>query len=220
MNSDRSTTSEATDLLSRVAHDFSNVLMTIELHAEMIVDGSPAVVDEAKAILRAAECGTRLARQLLDLYGDHIGRTRRVDIDAAIRGMEGMLRVMLGRGMSLGLTLAGAPVGIDLLSLEKVILNLVTNARDAMSDGGRLTISTRQSQGMVELVVADTGHGIPSDLMAAIFDPFVTGKPSKGGTGLGLSIVREMVVGVGGRVSAESSPEGTVMCVLLPMAAR
>jgi signal transduction histidine kinase len=103
-------------------------------------------------------------------------------------------------------------------ALSQVVLNLITNARDAMPNGGRMSIVTSrvsEARDAVELVVADSGHGMNADTLPRIFDPFYTTKPT--GTGLGLSIVYGIVQDHGGTITAESTPrEGTRFVVRLP----
>jgi CheY-like chemotaxis protein len=109
----------------------------------------------------------------------------------------------------------------DKLQLQQVLLNLINNAEDAMSEqgGGTLSITTEQAEGFVRLLVEDTGKGIPPELLPHIFDPFFTTKPVGKGTGLGLAIVYGIVTGHGGRIWAENKPEGGAKFVVeLPVA--
>jgi signal transduction histidine kinase/DNA-binding response OmpR family regulator len=102
--------------------------------------------------------------------------------------------------------------------LEQVFFNLVTNARDAMPDGGTITISTRIKDKMVEISFADSGHGIPEDKMKSIFEPFFTTKEIGKGTGLGLSICKEIIEGHGGSISVQSQiNKGTEFIIRLPV---
>jgi signal transduction histidine kinase len=111
------------------------------------------------------------------------------------------------------------PVCADRAQLEQGLLNLVTNAVDAMPQGGRLSLAARADDGQVALVVADTGAGIPADDLARVFEPLYTTKPRGKGTGLGLPIVREIVEAHGGTVRLDSrAGEGTAAVVLLPAA--
>jgi signal transduction histidine kinase len=141
-----------------------------------------------------------------------------------LEGLADLVRPsLLGRGIDLDLHVAPGlpPVCADRAQLEQGLLNLVTNAVDAMPEGGRLTLAARADDGQVALVVTDTGAGIsPADL-ARVFEPLYTTKPRGKGTGLGLPIVREIVEAHGGTVRLDSrAGEGTTAVVRLPAAAK
>ena len=129
---------------------------------------------------------------------------------------------LVGRGIELGLEVApGLPaVGVDRVQLEQALLNLVSNAVDAMPEGGRLSLAARPDGDGVALVVTDSGDGIPPEDLPRVFDPLYTTKPPGKGTGLGLPILREIVEAHGGTVRLESrAGEGTTAVVRLPPAA-
>jgi signal transduction histidine kinase len=108
-------------------------------------------------------------------------------------------------------------VFVDAGPIEQALLNLVTNSVDAMPQGGRLRLGARAGEGFVELVVADSGHGIEADILDHVFDPLFTTKPLGRGTGLGLSIVRDVVAAHGGTLDfASRAGEGTTVTVRLP----
>jgi signal transduction histidine kinase len=140
-----------------------------------------------------------------------------------VRGLAELVRPsLLGHGIELGLEVApGLPaVGADRAQLEQALLNLVSNAVDAMPGGGRLVLAARPHASGVALVVADTGDGIAPDELEKVFDPLYTTKPPGKGTGLGLPILREVVEAHGGTVELESHPgAGTTALVCLPAAA-
>src|SRR5262249_18458999 len=101
--------------------------------------------------------------------------------------------------------------------LELALLNVVTNALDAMKQGGTLTISAMPTPDGVRITVRDTGTGIPADVLPRVFEPWVTTKRSGQGTGLGLSITRDVGVAAGGAIAvAESGPHGTTITIDLP----
>ena len=108
----------------------------------------------------------------------------------------------------------------DPVQLELALLNLVSNALDAMPRGGQLEIAASRTTDGVRLTVSDTGAGIPADVLPRVFEPWVTTKPAGRGTGLGLSITREVVVSHGGSIAVRSEPgRGTVFTLDLPSAA-
>ena len=120
--------------------------------------------------------------------------------------------------MELALSEGLPPVSADQGQLQQVVLNLLTNAKDAMPDGGRLVLSTKTVENngkkFVELWVEDSGSGIAADHMDKIFDPFFTTKPEGEGTGLGLSICQGIVEAHGGSIRAENIPEGGAAFVI------
>ncbi len=115
---------------------------------------------------------------------------------------------------------AGLPtMFVDAGQIEQALLNLITNSRDAMPEGGRLRLGARGRGGFVEMVVSDTGHGMPAEIVSQVFDPLFTTKPPGRGTGLGLSIVRDVVAAHGGTVDfASRDAEGTTITLRLPCA--
>jgi signal transduction histidine kinase len=109
---------------------------------------------------------------------------------------------------------------VDAGQVEQALLNLVTNSIDAMPGGGRLRLAARAGPAFVELDVADSGHGIPSEILSRVFDPLFTTKPVGRGTGLGLTIVRDVIAAHGGTVDfASRRHEGTTVTIRLPLAA-
>lgn len=148
---------------------------------------------------------------------------RPVDIDAAVVDTEKMLRRVIGENIELITRLAssGRRVVTDPGQVVQVVMNLALNARDAMPSGGTLEIDTRVEPGSgdVLLRVADTGTGMPADVVARIFDPFFTTKGVGHGTGMGLAVVDGIVRRAGGSIEVASTPgEGTAFTVRLPSA--
>ncbi|HEX3700548.1 MAG TPA: response regulator [Phenylobacterium sp.] len=219
-------------LTGGIAHDFNNLLQVIQGALELIRRraGDTAKVEAwAQNGLQAADRGAALTRQLLAF-----SRTQRLDlrpfaVAELVAGMRELLIRTLGGDIELRLDLddAQAPVLSDRTQLELAILNLAINARDAMPNGGRLTISTRTetvgpgdpvlAEGdYVALCVADTGEGMAADVIARAFDPFFTTKSMGKGTGLGLSQVYGVARQAGGVARIASAPgAGSTVTVLL-----
>lgn len=223
-----------------IAHDFNNLLMVIGSYAEM---GQTTLSAEHPArrhmqeILSAVRRASELTRRLLS-FGHHQGAGQElVSLNWVVEEAAGMLsrlveedieiRVLLGKDVGL--------VRVDPGKIEQVLLNLVVNARDAMPTGGELVIETRlvkltedfarQHTAIlpgehVLLTVTDSGHGIPAEELARIFEPFYTTKSAGNGTGLGLAIAQSIVEENGGLISAASElGAGTSFNIYLPVAA-
>jgi len=200
--------------------------------------GEDPRLSEVREIRRAADRATSLTRQLLAMSRRQVLLPREVDLNALVQEMERMLRRVIGEDIDI-VTVAGAELGrvrADPSQLEQVLLNLAVNARDAMPDGGSLTISTirvRLAPGRDEpaaggvppgdyvvLGVADTGVGMDPETKRKIFEPFFTTKPTGEGTGLGLATVYGIVRQSGGAITVESEPgQGTRFRVFLPCVA-
>ncbi|MBI3790754.1 MAG: PAS domain S-box protein [Gemmatimonadetes bacterium] len=212
-------------LAGGVAHDFNNLLTVIlsgcDVLREMATDEAQRglLVEVERAAQRAAE----LTRQLLAFSRQQVLAPRVVRLDEIVRNMESLLRRLLGADIELAV--ASAPglhrCQVDPAQIEQVILNLAVNARDAMPDGGRLTIETRnvtldeayvrdhpdaRPGDHVQLTVSDTGTGMSSGVQARLFEPFFTTKPEGRGTGLGLSTVYGIVQQSGGTIWVYSEP--------------
>jgi two-component system, cell cycle sensor histidine kinase and response regulator CckA len=219
-------------LASTIAHDFKNLLTPIVGFAdllEMELDGVPAA-ESAREIRRAGMRASDLAQQILDFARQTPQDPRAVDMNQVVAGTSRMLRRMIGSNVKVIVHAAGtrAVVVADPGRLEQVLVNLAINARDAMPDGGTITISVsvladtaglaRSLDGpAVLLTVADSGCGMDAATLARAFDPFFTTRKKSGGTGLGLATVFSIAAGADGRVWGESEPgSGTRMHVLLP----
>ncbi|MCX8032664.1 MAG: response regulator [Thermoleophilia bacterium] len=226
-------------LAGGIAHDFNNLLTAIIGNAEMALletDPSSHVRSYLEDIHGAAERGARLTRQLLTFARRGPLEPAVIDLNEHITQAETMLRRLLPENIELHVVLAPVvhPVLIDISHLDQILLNLVTNARDAMEDGGTLTIETDNADldlayfkahgitnprpGEYAVVsVTDTGIGMSRDVQERIFDPFFTTKKAGVGTGLGLSTVYGIVKNAGGYVWCYSEPgKGTTMKVYLP----
>jgi len=211
-------------LAGGVAHDFNNLLTVITLSSHMLLDmlkpGPQA--DQVKDIADAAERATALTRQLLTFGRKDVQTPRVLDLNAAVREAESMLRRLIGEDIRLIVELdpLAWPVTIDPGHLSQVLLNLSVNARDAMPRGGTLIIRTLNldaSQPQVCLRVSDTGVGMTPDVVARVFEPFFTSKGVGKGTGLGLAVVHGIVEQCGGRIDVESEPgRGATFSIYLP----
>jgi two-component system, cell cycle sensor histidine kinase and response regulator CckA len=218
-------------LAGGIAHDFNNLLTVIngtaELAAAKLAEKAP-LRTELLEILRAGERAAGLTRQLLAFSRQQVLLPEALDLGTLLRGLQPMLARLLGEDILLEIEAAhGAYVRADPGQLEQVILNLAVNARDAMSDGGRLAIRAHCvgtaateaacSEPQVELEVSDTGDGMNAEVRARIFEPFFTTKGPGKGTGLGLSTVLGIVEQSGGSIEVESTPgEGTAVRIRLP----
>jgi two-component system, cell cycle sensor histidine kinase and response regulator CckA len=225
-------------LAGGLAHDFNNVLTIIQGHVHLLLQALPED-DPRRAdleeVCRAGEHGGSLIRQLLAFSRQQVLQPRVVDLNAVVLSTEGMLRRILGENVRLKLDLddvAGA-VRADPAQIQQVLLNLATNARDAMPDGGQFEIRTGAAHiddafagrfpytvrtGDYQAVaVSDTGSGMSDEVRAHIFEPFFTTKPVGQGTGLGLSTVYGIIKQSGGYVWVRSGPgAGTTFDIYLP----
>jgi PAS domain S-box-containing protein len=223
-------------LAGGIAHDFNNVLTAISGYAEFLLArlaiGDPRRPD-AEEIVRAADRAAGLTRQLLAFSRRQVLQPQTLDQNEVVGGLERLLHRLTGDGVELTVELGDevVPVRADPGQLEQVLLNLAMNARDASSDGGRITLRTATvvvDEGALgelaagryaTLTVADDGHGIAEDVRAHLFEPFFTTKEQGKGTGLGLASVYGTVKQSGGTVEVESKPgEGATFTVYLPEA--
>jgi diguanylate cyclase (GGDEF)-like protein/PAS domain S-box-containing protein len=225
-------------LAGGVAHDFNNLLTAIQGHTDLLISDLPETSEIRPDLLEirdAAERATSLTRQLLAFSRRQVLQPRTVELNAVIRDMEKMLRRVIGKHVTLVTRLpddAGF-VRADRTQIEQVLLNLIVNARDAMPDGGTVTIETTaveigaeeasghdlQPGPFVTIRVIDTGTGMTPEVAAQAFEPFFTTKAPGEGTGLGLSTVYGIVTQSGGNVWLRSEEgRGTDVIVALPAA--
>jgi PAS domain S-box-containing protein len=222
-----------------IAHDFNNILTAIIGYTSMFLDqarGGGAGQELAERILRAAERAAGLTRSLLAFSRKQKMSLKPVDLNDILRNQEHLLRRLIGEDIILRVEPSAQPLvaQVDAGQIEQVVLNLVTNARDAMPRGGLLSISAQAAtlegpafvppdQGAtlsgpcVLLCVSDTGAGMDAATLAKIFDPFFTTKAVGKGTGLGLAIVHGIVEQHGGLIRVYSHPGiGTTFKIYLP----
>jgi two-component system cell cycle sensor histidine kinase/response regulator CckA len=225
-------------LAGGVAHDFNNLLTVIGGYAEILLaQAGDDEHEELQEIARAAQQASALTRQLLAFSRRQVLHPLVLDLNAIVSGMEGMLQRIIGDDVSVGIRLDGelAAVEADRAQLERVILNLAANARDAMPNGGALTIETANveldelhvgshGEGTVGphvlLAVSDTGCGMDDEVRKHLFEPFYTTKEAGEGTGLGLATVFGVVKQSGGSIYVYSERgRGTTFKIYLPACA-
>ncbi|MCM2334887.1 MAG: ATP-binding protein, partial [Anaeromyxobacteraceae bacterium] len=224
-------------LAGGVAHDLNNVLSAIIGFGHLLAEATPPDHPERESvdgILEAAGRAAGMTRSLLAFSRKQPLQPRPADLRELVRGVASMLRRLLGADVEFVVDLPEAPLVavIDPGRLEQVLVNLVTNARDAMPGGGKVTVSAgrvtlgpeeRAAHGLegagpwLQLVVRDTGQGMTEAVQRQIFEPFFTTKGMGKGTGLGLSIVHGIVRQHGGAVTVASAPgAGSTFTVFLP----
>jgi PAS domain S-box-containing protein len=226
-------------LAGGIAHDFNNLLTVILTGVDYAMRKVPAG-GEARAELvhvrDAADRATQLTSQLLAFARRHVVAPTRLDLNELTRHMDQLLRRVIGEHIELNSVLRAdlAAVVVDRAQLEQVLVNMAVNARDAMPNGGRLTIETRnvivdrryvsrhahvEAGAYVSLTISDTGVGIAPEALPHIFEPFFTTKPLGHGTGLGLATCHGIVHQAGGRISVDTElGRGTTFQILLPQA--
>jgi CheY-like chemotaxis protein len=226
-------------LAGGVAHDFNNLLTVISAHSSFLLEAlgaGDALREDAEAIHKAGIRAAGLTRQLLAFSRKQILKPTVLDLGAIVAETEKMLERLLGEDIEIVTDCAPElyPVVTDATQIEQVIVNLAVNARDAMPDGGTLTIATRnatvETSGQEErrsmppgeyvlLEVTDTGVGMDDSVKARMFEPFFTTKQPGQGTGLGLATVYGIVKQSAGYVFVESAlGQGTTFQVYLPAA--
>lgn len=225
-------------LAGGVAHDFNNMLTVIRGYSELVLsrlsptDGFRKELEEVK---KAADRASGLTGQLLAFSRRQFIAPKVLDLNSVIHNMEGMLRRLLGEDIVELCTVLDPGLGqvkADPGQVEQVIMNLAVNARDAMPNGGRLTVETANVQfgprrnrppmgaepgSYIALIVRDTGHGMDEDTQSHVFEPFFTTKEKGKGTGLGLSTVYGIVKQSGGFIEVESKPgRGATFKIFFP----
>jgi PAS domain S-box-containing protein len=211
-------------LAGGVAHDFNNLLQVISGAAELAMRPGDAEqrAQHLDIALEASARGAELTRQLLAFGRRQTVVPRPIDLAAVVREFSEWVGRLLGDHVLLDLDLApGAHViSADRGQLEQILVNLVTNARDAMPDGGRVRIGVRRDDGGVCLEVEDEGTGMDDATRAHIFEPFFTTKERGRGTGLGLATVHGVATQHGWALSVETEPaRGTCFAIRFPSAA-
>ena len=221
-------------LAGGVAHDFNNVLTVIQGYGGALLDDilSPDEVrDSATQICLAADRAAALTRQLLAFSRKQTLVTQLVDVAQLVKGVERLLHRLIGEDVTLTTTVTPDTPRVkgDPGHLEQVLINLAVNARDAMPEGGSLTLVTSRAEvapapgrpggTVARIVVSDTGRGMTPEVRARVFEPFFTTKEAGRGTGLGLSIVFGVVHQMGGTIDLWSEPgHGARFTIDLPVA--
>ena len=224
-------------LLGGVAHDFNNLLTGIVLYCDLLVpalEDSRALRHRVEEIRKAAENGSSLIRQLLALARRRPVEKCCLSLNDIVNGAIDFLSHLIGENIELVTVLAEdlGLVEMDRSQVEQIILNLVLNARDAMPEGGRITLATRNcfcarpgSNGhnlsvpisCVELMLSDTGWGMDPETKSHLFEPFFTTKEFGKGNGLGLSTTFNIVTETGGTIAIDSEPgKGTRVLIRIP----
>jgi two-component system cell cycle sensor histidine kinase/response regulator CckA len=227
-------------LAGGIAHDFNNLLMVIRGYAEIVLEEDSATAPVRKSvetIVRTTESAASLTRQLLSFSRKHVFSPQVLDLNSLVNRMSEMLLGVLRDEMEFVVKLGSEAccINADPGQIEQVIMNLVVNARDAMPQGGKVTVETarigtdavraRRLSGLprgdyVMLAVTDTGVGMDPDTQSRIFEPFFTTKRKDEGTGLGLSVVYNIVRSSGGYVRVSSEPgRGSTLRVFFPRVA-
>jgi two-component system cell cycle sensor histidine kinase/response regulator CckA len=224
-------------LAGGIAHDFNNVLSAIMMANDFLLNAHKPTDPSFQDIMQIKQNATRaatLVRQLLAFSRRQTLRPQVLDLGDALSDLTMLLRRLIGEKVKLDLVHGRDlwPVKVDVSQFEQVIVNLAVNARDAMPDGGKLTVKTGNLaadesaqlsyKGMpaadyVRIDISDTGTGIPAEIVDKIFEPFFSTKEVGKGTGLGLSTVYGIVKQTGGFVYVDSTPgEGTTFRIFLP----
>ena len=227
---------EAVGLLAGgVAHDFNNLLTAIRCYGDLLhedlAEFAPELKPKAAEILKATARASALVRQLLAFSRKQVLQPEILDLNAVVTDLKDLIRSLLSENIELETRLSTQPVTIeaDRSQIEQVVMNLAINARDAMPQGGRLTLCTGRREvdaGDTELKqgeyaalsIIDTGSGMSEEVQAKIFQPFFTTKPKGRGTGLGLATCAVVIKNYEGAIRFDSAiGKGTTFNVLLPM---
>lgn len=212
-------------LAGGVAHDFNNILAAIGGFGEVVMESlgpRHAALDDMLQIMDAVDRAEVLVSQLLALSARRVVHADLVDVDLHLASLLPMLRRLAGPVVEVELA-AGGDVGqvrMDRAGLERVVVNLVVNARDAMPRGGVVRVETARIDGdQVRITVTDAGEGMSTETMDHVFEPFFTTKALGRGTGLGLSTCMGIVRQAGGSIQVQSAPgAGTSFVIHLPRA--
>ena len=221
-------------LVGGVAHDFNNLLTGIMLYCDLLIAGlrsDPRLSHHAEEIRSASKHGANLIQQLLAVARNRVPHAHSQSLNHVIAGMHELLTRLIGENIELRMDLSESlgQVQIDPGQAQQIILNLVLNSRDAMPNGGRITLQTRNGVELlpaapndkprlapcIELTVTDTGVGMDEDTRSRVLELFFTTK--RHGNGLGLSTVHQIVEQHGGTVTLQSAPgRGTRVIIRLP----
>jgi two-component system, cell cycle sensor histidine kinase and response regulator CckA len=225
-----------------VAHDLNNMMMIILGFSDFLIgtlDPEDGRRGDAGEIRKAAERAMHLTRQLLGFGRNRVVAREVLSLNTVVEGMERMLRSLLGEDITLVTSLSPGLGGVeaDYGQMEQVVMNLILNARDAMRQGGELSLETMDvdfpegyayrhlgvdipAGQYVLLIVSDTGHGMSPEVKSHLFEPFYTTKPTTLNTGLGLTTVYGIVAQSGGYIWVDTAPDqGCSFKICFPRAA-
>ncbi len=215
------------ELTGGIAHDFNNLMTVIAGASDFLLKNPDMPAAKRRrylnSIAQTSERATSLTQQLLAFGRRQALRPTVTDLSLRLDALVEMFKRMLGSKIRVELELRSKTplIEVDLAQFEAALLNAAVNARDAMPDGGVLTIATEdcmhEGQPAICISIADTGVGIPADILSRVFEPFFTTKEIGKGTGLGLSQIHGFAEQAGGRAEVESTVgEGTVVNIILP----
>jgi two-component system NtrC family sensor kinase len=210
---------------ANMAHQIGTPLNLISTHVQLLIQSTATdsdSIDRLKAVQDQVAKVTAIVRAALDSSRPPAIPHERADLSTLVRRVCQMARPMLeDAGVQIEVLTADQPAELltDPVQLELALLNLITNSIDAMASGGKLTVCLRRVNDRLCLVIEDTGGGIPPELLARIFDPWVTTKAHGKGSGLGLSIARQVVAAHGGTIRLDNRPgRGATFTIDLPAA--
>ncbi len=225
-------------LAGGIAHDFNNILASIIGYTELSL-AAPAAADTSQVhgylreVIAAGQRARDLISQMLTFTRAHRGKPVSIKVSDSIAEVSRMLRAAIPKTIHLETSAAEdePPVEIDPVQLQQIVLNLLINARDAITGNGRIDVRVGRvtAQGRcasceatlendhVEIAVADTGHGISEELLPRIFDMFVSTRAPTGGSGIGLWLIHTLVHEYDGHITVETNARGTTFHVLLPI---
>ena len=224
-------------LAGGIAHDFNNLLAVILNYTGFVVEELPkgdSRREDLEEVVRAAERGSNLTRQLLTFSRKDVSRVSKVNLNDVLDGMRKLFDRTLRESIAVTIDPAPdlLPVNVDVSRIEQILMNLAVNARDAMGGGGRFDIRTENvtvtpdvmelHAGLrlgryVKLTVSDTGVGMTPEVQARAFEPFFTTKDVGEGTGLGLATTYAIVTEAGGDIAVYSEPgKGVTFSIYLP----
>ncbi|MFC5743014.1 ATP-binding protein [Dyella tabacisoli] len=208
---------------SGLAHDFNNILGVIMGYASRpdAIDKHKVAVDSLDGIKLAAQRGALAVRRILSLGRIEQNASEVFNIHAAIEDMLPLIQQIFGKRIELRAQISEQAllVRLNRVEFELALLNIATNARDAMPDGGVFSLKTDARDGQVVLTLADNGTGMAAETLDRLFEPFYTTKPNYLGSGIGLAVVKRFVDEAAGHIEVTSEPgHGTTLNLVLPLA--
>jgi CheY-like chemotaxis protein len=211
-------------IASGVAHNFRNILAGISVNSQLIemkFKDNQNLLDIIGRVERAVRRGAKLVNELMQFSRKNIAREARViDLSSIILETHDLIKESFDKKIDVQADVPDSiPVVADQSGMTQVLMNLATNSRDAMPEGGQLRIAAWKKRKQVEIAISDTGHGMDKATTAKCFDPFFTTKDVDRGTGLGLSTTYGIIKEHGGDIHAYSEPgKGTIFKIYLPLA--